>query len=196
MEMIDKQIKTVLGKLYVAFGSETPDVPKAVVYFSTSFFGPVSNTVSKRLHNLMGEFYPQIALRIVYSDSNTLGNRFTFKDKASKLCSSNLVYKYTCELCKEFYIGKTIVQFRNRIRQHQGLTVRTGKACEGEPPFSEIRNHCTDVHQSTVNPDSFKVLAKLRFGNDLEHLESLYQRSLKPKIINQVQSVPLLCYDS
>ena len=88
-----------MNKLYVPFGQETlvrQDVPRAIVYFPTHFLGPVSNTVSKRLHTLMGDFYPQVALRIVYSDGNTIGNRFNFKDKVSKLCMSNIVYKYTC----------------------------------------------------------------------------------------------------
>ena len=189
-----------MNKLYVPFGQETlvrQDVPRAIVYFPTHFLGPVSNTVSKRLHTLMGDFYPQVALRIVYSDGNTIGNRFNFKDKVSKLCMSNIVYKYTCEFCKEFYIGKTCRQFRNRIREHQGLTVRTGKpSAPGGEVFSEIRKHCRGVHLTNVNPDSFEILAKLRNENDLEYLESLYQRSLRPKIINQCQSVPLLSYES
>ena len=122
LHLIETQIRKVLNKLYVPFGEETPieqNVPKAIVYFSTQFLGPVSNELSKKVCELMGDFYPQISLRIVYSDSNTIGNRFNFKDKVSKLCMSNIVYKYTCELCKEFYIGKTCRQFRNRIREHQ-----------------------------------------------------------------------------
>ena len=110
----------MLNKLYVPFGEETLDnqnVPKAIVYYPTQFLGPVTDTVSKKLHELMGDFYPQISLRIVYSDGNTIGNRFNFKDKVSKVCMSNIVYKYTCEFCKEFYIGKTCRQFRNRIRE-------------------------------------------------------------------------------
>ena len=107
---------------------------------------------------------------------------------------SNIVYKYTCELCKEFYIGKTCRQFRNRIREHQGLTVRTGKRCaEGCEVFSEIRSHCHG-HQIHVNPENFEIIAKLRNESHLERLESLYQRTLKPKIINQCQSVPLLTF--
>ena len=145
----------------------------------------------------MGEFYPQVSLQVVYSDSETMGNKFGFKDKISKLCMPNIIYKYTCELCNEFYIGKTCRQFRCRIREHQALTVRTGKPCEkGGEVFSEVRNHCRDEHQVKVNPDCFQILARLRCEYDLELLESLYQRSLKPKIINKVQSVPLMSFDS
>ena len=198
LSLIEKHIRKVLNKLYSPFGEETPtkqDVPRAIVYFPTYFLGPVSNIVSKKLFILMGDFYPQISLRVVYSDNNTIGNRFNFKDKVSTLCTANVVYKYTCEFCKELYIGKTCRQFRSRIREHQGLTVRTGKPCEksGEV-FSEVRNHCLEEHNCKVNPDSFEILAKLRNENDLEYLESLFQRSLKPKIINQAQSVPLLMY--
>ena len=136
---------------------------------------------------------PQVSLRIVYTDGDTIGNRFPFKDKISKLCMPNVIYKYTCEFCKEFYIGKTCRQFRCRIREHCGLTIRTGKPCaSGCEVFSEVRNHCRKEHQKQVDPDSFEIVARLRYKGDLETLESLYQRSLKPKITNQQQSVPLL----
>ena len=200
LHFIEKQIKIVVNKLYHAYGKETqpiPTVPKAVVYFSTHFLGPVSDTLSNKLHRLLEDFYPQVSLQMVFSDSDTMGNNFQFKDKISKLCMPNIIYKYTCELCKEFYIGKTCRQFRCRIREHCGLTVRTGKACsQGCEVFSEIRNHCGQGHHIKVNPDCFQILARLRCENDLELLESLYQRSLKPKIINKVQSVPLMSFES
>ena len=198
--LIEKQIKKVLNKLYTPFGEEKPSiqtVPKAIVYFPTYFLGPASSTVSSKLTQLLGEFYPQVSLRIVYTDGNTLGNHFSFKDKIPKHCLSNVIYKYTCGFCQEFYIGMTCRQFRSRIREHCGLTVRTGKPCaEGSETFSEIRNHCNKEHQKHVDPDRFEIIARLRHKGDLETLESLYQRSLKPKIINQQQSVPLLSYSN
>ena len=199
LSLIEKTINKVLRKLYIPFGTETSvkqDVPKEVIYFSTYFLGPLNQSLSQKMNELMSEFYPQLSLRMVYSGSNTIGNHFNFKDKVSKLCMSNIVYKYTCELCKEFYIGKTCRQFRNRIREHQGLTVRTGKPCsKGCEVFSEIRLHCHG-HKIHVNPDNFEIIAKLRNESHLERLESLYQRTLKPKIINQCQSVPLLTFSN
>ena len=185
---------------FLGFGKEAqavPTVPKAVVYFSTHFLGPVSDSVSNKLFRLFEEFYPQISLQIVYSDVDAIVNQFGFKDKISKLCMPNVIYKYTCELCKEFYIGKTCRQFRCRIREHCGRTIRTGKPCEeGGLVYSEIRNHCSQKHQAEVNPENFQILARLRCGNDLELLESLFQRSLKPKIMNQVQSVQLMSFEN
>ena len=105
------------------------------------------------------------------------------------------VYKYTCELCNKFYIGKTCRQFRCRIHERCGLTVRTGnKTDEGCEVFLEIHNHCGQKHQVHVNPENFQILARVQYETDLELLESLYQRTLKPKIINQVQSVPLMSF--
>ena len=200
LPLVEKQINTVLSKLYTPFGKEKPcieTVPKATVYFATYFLGAASSAVSSKLTQLLAEFYPQVSLRIVYTDGDTIGNRFTFKDKMSKQCLSNVIYKYTCEFCKEFYIGMTCRQFRCRIREHCGLTVRKGNPCaKGSEVFSEVRNHCREKHQQHVDPDSFEVVARLRHKGDLETLESLYQRSLKPKIINQQQSVPLLSYSS
>ena len=110
---------------------------------------------------------------------------------------SYVIYKYTCEFCKEFYIGKTWRQLRCRICEHQGLTIRTGKPCEkGGLVFSEVRDHCQQEHNQQVNPDNFEIVTHLRYKSDLETLDSLYQRSLKPKIINKKQSVPLLSYNS
>ena len=200
LHLIESQIKKVLNKLYTPFGEENPSiqtVPKAIVYFPTYFLGPASSAVSSKMTQLLADFYPQVSLRIVYTDGDTLGNRFPFKDKIPKLCLSKVIYKYTCEFCREFYIGMTCRQLRCRIREHCGLTIRTGKPCaEGCEVFSEVRNHCAKEHQRHVDPDSFEIVARLRHKGDLETLESLYQRSLKPKIMNQQQSVPLLSYSS
>ena len=47
-----------------------------------------------------------------------------------------------------------------------------------------------------VNPENFEIIAKLRNESHLERLESLYQRTLKPKIINQCSSVPLITFSN
>ena len=86
-ELIGKQIKKVLNKLYTPFGKEKPSiqtVPKATVYFPTYYLGASSAAVSSKLNELLAEFYPQVSLRMVYTDGDTLGNRFPFKDNISK----------------------------------------------------------------------------------------------------------------
>ena len=60
-------------------------------------------------------------------------------------------------------------------------------------PKAEIRSH-RHSHQIHVNPENFEIIAKFRNESHLERLESLYQRTLKSKIINQNQPVRLLTF--
>ena len=115
---IEKQIGQMLGKLYKPIGHEPPlnyDVPKPIVYFTTYFLGDVSKTMAKELRSMIQQSYPQVHLRTLYKSCNTIGSHFSWKDKIPTECMSNLVYKYTCESCKAFYIGKTESQFKCRI---------------------------------------------------------------------------------
>ena len=76
--------------------------------------------------NILQEHFPQIHRRVLYKSCNTVGNNFSYKDKIPEECVSNLIYKYTCDSCNAFYIGKTQLQFRCRIAQHKGISARTG----------------------------------------------------------------------
>ena len=108
------------------------DVPKAEIYFSTIYLGDISKNIAKDLKELLASNYPQIRLNLVYKAYSTIGNHFVFKDRQPQDCKSNLIYRYTCERCKAFYIGKTKKQFAVRIAEHKGISVRTGK------PFQKI----------------------------------------------------------
>ena len=82
-----------------------------------------------------------------------IGSRFGFKDRQPRLCQSNLIYKYTCESCKAFYIGKTERQFGLRICEHQNISAHTGKELNPSPrqTFFIILKH--------VNPRSTQTIS-------------------------------------
>ena len=69
----------------------------------------------------------------MFKNCSTIENSFSIKDKMPKELVSNIVYKYTCECYKEFSIGKTHKQFRCRISQHRGISVRTGATLSTKP---------------------------------------------------------------
>ena len=106
---------------------------------------------------------------------------------------SNLVYKYTCECCHAFYIGKTEAQLKCRICQHMGISVRTGDDL-GVKVASEIRDHCFKC-KVYIKPENFTILDQLHNKNSILTLESLHQKIKKPTIGIQQQSTPLLCFD-
>ena len=196
LSFIEEHIGFMLKKLYKPFEHTEVlnyDVPKPIVYFTTYYLGDVSKIMAKDVRSLLQEYYPQIHLRTLYKSCNTIGSHFSFKDKIPKECMSNLIYKYTCECCKAFYIGKTESQFRCRISQHQGLSARTGKEVSAKVA-SEIREHSLKckVH---IKDEDFTILDRLNNKNGILILESLHQKVKKPTIGIQQQSTPLLCYD-
>ena len=73
----------------------------------------------KDLQTFVSHSYPQVKLLFVFKSHSTIGGHFCFKDRQPQLCKSNLVYKYTCERCKMFYIGKTEQQLAARISEHK-----------------------------------------------------------------------------
>ena len=149
--------------------------------------------MARDLRSIVGTSYPQVNLRIMYKSNTTIGTNFSFKDRTPKETLSNLIYKYTCECCQAFYIGKTDLQFACRIAQHMGVSARTGDSLGVKPP-SDIREHCLKckVH---VKKGNFIILDRTFDKSGILILESLHQKNKKPTIGIQQQSTPLLCYD-
>ena len=196
LHFIEKHIGSMLRKLYKPFDHvecDNYDVPKSIVYFSTYFLGDVSKTMARDMRSLLSEYYPQIHLRILYKSCNTIGSRFSFKDKIPKECLSNLIYKYTCERCKAFYIGKTELQLRCRISQHVGVSPRTGDEINPKAA-SDVRDHCLKCRVKVKN-ENFTILDRIHEKSGILFLESQHQKNKKPSIGIQQQSTPLLCYD-
>ena len=139
---------------------------------------------------LMSTYYPQVRLHMIYRSLDRIGNGFRVKDRIHKDCMSCLIYQYKCESCCALYIGKTEQQCR--ISQHQEKSDRTGSILQ-VPVQSDIRIHCLK-HKQHVNSDNFTILDQINFSSDLCTLESLYQKPLKPTIVIQSQSTPLIMF--
>ena len=196
LKFIEKCIHNMLKKLYKPFGHETLqnyNVPKPIVYFSTYYLGDISKVLSKDIRVLLRDCYPQIHLRMLYKSYNTIGSRFNIKDRIPDECQSNLVYKYTCDGCKAFYIGKTESQFTCRISQHLGISARTGKE-QTVKVHSDIRTHSLKC-KTHIKTENFSILDKLNSKSGILILESHHQKVKKPSIGTHQQSTPLLCFD-
>ena len=111
----------------------------------------------------------------------------------SKINSPDWIYKYTCERCKAFYIGKTERQFALRIAEHMGVSPRTGNPVKTRQ-HSDIFDHCQKCHVH-VSPDNFTIEDFLPTENGLLILESLHQKTKKPFIGKMQQSTPLMSFD-
>ena len=196
LSFIDKNIGSMLKKMYKPIGHvecDNYDVPKPIVYFTTYFLGDVSKTMARDIRALLSEYYPQVHLRLLYKSANTIGSNFSFKDKIPKECLSNLVYKYTCERCNAFYIGKTDLQLRCRISQHMGISARTGEKLSSKNT-SDVHAHSLKCRVK-VKKENFTILDRVYEKSGIYILESLHQKNKKPTIGVHQQSTPLLCYD-
>ena len=110
-------VSRTLRKIYKPYGSYEVlkfDVPKCIILFPTHYLGLTSKEFSKNLRNLMQRYYPQVDIRTVFRNVENLGSVFCYKD-ALPVCSSCLIYKYTCDGCNAFYIGKTERNFLSLI---------------------------------------------------------------------------------
>ena len=186
--MLDK-----LHKPYNYVETLNYDVPKAKVYFSCVYLGELSKNIMKDLQTLVSLSYPQVKLLFVFKAHSTIGGHFCFKDKQPQLCKSNLIYKYTCERCKAFYIGKTEQQFAARIQEHTGVSVRTGKKFKSKNR-SDVFAHCQKC-QVHVKPENFSIIDTLPSEHGLLILESLHQKIKKPQIGIHQQSTPIMSFD-
>ena len=151
-----KFIEGCIGKMLAKLHKPTPhietldyNVPKAEIYFSTYFLGDVSKSIEKELKQIVSESYPQIQLLFTYKSSSMIGSHFRFKDTQPLMSKSNLIYKYTCECCKAFYIGMTTRQLAIRISEHSGVSARTGKNFKKKLPhqmfMTTVKNSVTPM---------------------------------------------------
>ena len=171
------------------------DVPTEVkpVMFVTYFLGAHSDSSRSDLRNLMNKYLPDIKLQVIFKSGCAVGDLFGFKDKLPESCMTNFIYKYTCESCNAFYIGKSYRHFKVRVFEHIGKSYHTDTFL-GCPVHSEIRDHCHKEDHAMV-PGNFVIIDKWRYKNDLLILESLHQKIKKPSLGTHEQSTPLLSFD-
>ena len=123
--------------------------------------------------------YPHVDLRLVFTNKFTIGSLFTHKDRMPTSLCSDIVYSYNCGDCMSQYIGSSIRQFRCRISEHRGVSVRTGR------PLTSINNSAIKEHSLTHNhiikQDNFKIIGKTNQYN-IRTLEAILITTKKPNL--------------
>ena len=188
-------IDTYIGKQFDKILNPIPQKVKvntAVMYFPITYLGKRSFKIKNRLTQLIKEFYPQIAVRVVFRPHKTIQNFFKFKDKVPNDLRSLIVYEYSCGCCNATYIGKSKRNFLVRIHEHLGISIRTNRRL-GSPSFSAIRQHSEETDHP-INRDSFSILSGRSTDMELGIVETLYIKKKKPSLCNNERSVELLCF--
>ena len=172
----------------------TFNVPKDIQYISLPFIGHQSYNIRNQLQSLFKVFFPQINVRIVLSNKNTIGNLFPTKERIPKSICSNIVYLYKCpgEECNSSYVGSTIRRLHDRVSEHLGVSHLTGQKVT-KPSFSSIREHS----RSSNHPLSAEAFTIIGRGGSNDHiqmiqlLESVYIKYHHPDLNSTDTAFPL-----
>ena len=155
--------------------------------------GTQSFYLRKKLSSLFNDFYPQVKLRLVFKSSFCIGSfffSFLIKDKIPEDLRSSIVYQYKCDSCSASYVGKSIRHKIARVREHRGLSPRTGNPL-AKPPYSAILEH-REATNHQILKENFSVLASSSNNTELLIMEALFQRQCKPNLGRP--SYDLLCF--
>ena len=101
------------------------NVPKQLIYVSLPYFGTKSELLSSDLKSILNLCYPQIQLKFAFNNIHKVKSFFKFNDRMPASLCSNIVYKYECYTCQEFYIGGTTKHSKIRFFQHLSFSPRT-----------------------------------------------------------------------
>ena len=155
------------------------------------YLGKISIELKKRLRNAFRSYCPNINLRVVFSSPNRLKNGFSFKDIIMKDLNSLVLYKYTCGICRDTYIGETKRHFIVREHEHLGISILTNNNYSyNQNTASAVRKHIHECnHLSSVN--DFQIIGTARNNYYLKIKESIVIAMLKPTLNIAKESMPL-----
>ena len=184
-------LDNVLSKYLIStFCPKVPvmSVPKLPIFITLPYIGNSSHHCKKQLLNIVNKYFPQVNLRWIFINRNTVGSLFPFKDQIPLMMSSNIIYKYSCSQCQSTYIAETQRHLISRICEHKGISPRTNMPFSN-PPLSNIREHALSFDHP-IKVDNFSVLARCP-SHDLRLLESIFIHKFSPNLNNQASSFPL-----
>ena len=186
----DTYVGTVLNNVFSKSSKAICTVDRKIIYFSIPYMGSHSFKLRKELSDLLGNFYPQIKLRVVFNSLNSINKFFKYKDKVPNDLRAGVVYKYECGCCSATYVGKCVRHITARINEHLGRSPRTGNLLV-KPPYSAIREH-RDAEDHQMQKENFSILASSSDDTELLIMEALFQNQLKPSLGRS--SYELLCF--
>ena len=164
------------------------DVPRDIHYVSLPFLGHHSYNLRNSLQSMFKLHFPQINVRIILSNKNTIGSMFPTKDRVPFNIRSNVIYMYKCDGCTSSYIGSTTRRLGERVCEHMGISFLTGART------TNARSSILDHSRETGHPilkDSFKVVGGCRADNNILLLESVFIKYHRPDLNNMDSAYPL-----
>ena len=136
-------------------------------------------------------FFPQINVRIILSNKNTIGNFFPAKERIPNNICSNIVYFYKCpgDECNSSYVGSSERRLHDRVSEHMGVSFLTGQKLS-KPSFSSIREH-SESSDHPLSADAFSIIGRGRSNDNIRLLESVFIKFHNPTLNHMDTAFPL-----
>ena len=94
-----------------------PDKKSVIVCLP--FLGDHSIIIQRQLQRVVNKVTPWINLSVVLTPAFKLTTLSKLKCQVPVLSLSNVVYRINCNVCDQFYIGKTYRRLGQRIKEHK-----------------------------------------------------------------------------
>ena len=157
------------------------------VYLRLPYMGVNSVRLARQASQAIKSSFNSVLLRVVFNTNRPLNG--IVKDATPPHELSNVVYVFSCH-CGNDYVGRTSQRFHVRREQH--VTKKLKKFIfndEAKPKGdqSSIHEHLLNnpVCAKNYMDSRFKIVSRARNTYHLSVLESLFIRSLEPKICKQ-----------
>ena len=171
-------------------------VPRKEVTMFLPFLGSTSWTVKKELTRAFRNILPFCKLKLVFKTSNRLSSLFSFKDKLPAALDSHVIYKYTCAICNDSYIGCTKRYWEKRLEEHTHVSGLTGNPLSGGTiyaPLQHVRKEKCGPSPK-VHRENFEIIGRENNSYILQVKESILIYKFKPKLNGNQTSVPLYLF--
>ena len=185
--LVEKLIQSKINEIDSPSAPSTA-VDKKTIFWKVPYMSPDFNrNLKTELLELINKFYPQLQIRLIFSNTSYISKFFHYKDRVPSNVSSNVIYMYGCPECGDTYIGETTRHLYTRVAEHRGVSPRTGLPARN--PNSNIYKHFLDTGHR-INQNSFKVIFSQQNSN-LKLIESILIHQKKPKLNANQYSTPL-----
>ena len=154
--------------------------------------GHFSYQIRSSLSCLLRKHVPNIQFRFIFTNRNTIGSLFKFKDSVPTTMCSKIVYCFCCPDCKSRYIGSTFRNLKIRISEHMGVSYRTNTRIT-HPSYSRIREHSSTC-KHVINEQDFSIRFRASCNLDLRIAESLFIMKDKPELNGTEIATKLLIF--
>ena len=171
-------------------------VPRKEVTMILPFLGSTSWTVKKELSRAFKNILLFCKLKLVFKTSNRLSSFFSYKDKLPASLDSHVIYKYSCAICNDSYIGCTKRYWKKRLEEHTHVSALTGKPLTGVQIYAPLQHVRKErcAPSPKVHRENFEIIGRDNNPYILQVKESIFIYKYKPKLNGNQTSVPLYLF--